>query len=86
MGVKRAGRAARARWKAPLRHVNSSGVPTSSMSESQAVSRSIAVTAISSACRLTGQACGPAAQDRWDPLPDPGPCVAVVSNWLLAAA
>lgn len=53
------------------------------MSESQAVSRSIAVVAISSACRFTGQACGPAAQARCEPPPEPG---VPVSNWLLAAA
>lgn len=56
------------------------------MSESHAVSRSIAVVAISSACRFTGQACGPAAQERCEPPPEPGTSSEVVSNWLLAAA
>lgn len=45
----------------------------------------MAVMAITSACRGTGQACGPDAQVRCAPLPEPLSCV-TSPNWVLAAA
>lgn len=60
------------------------------MSESHAVRRSIAVVAISVAGCWTGHECGPAAQARCEPPPEPdappdlpGP---VLPCWVLAAA